>query len=460
MANRYQDPPFSADDQDRGYEPARPKGEGDPLAELARLIGQTDPFANFGRASQAPRPDDHQQPEDVDDVPSSPPPWLQRANAHSSARHDAARPDSTRQDFETLHPVQRYADEHQEPEPDYHQAPAFAAPADHQHPEDPDRYDQALYGELPGQHAPGHETYQDDAYAYADGYDDATEQPARKRGGGMMTVAVVLALAVVGTGAAFGYRTYMGSPRSGEPPVIKADTGPNKVVPPSATASADSNGKLIQDRLGGAAPEKLVSREEQPVNVQDATKAGPRVVFPPLNQNNNPPPTASVAPPAAGKALTGSATVQSDEPRKIRTFAVRGDSDSGALAAVAVAAGCTGGSRTAGPRRQQCPDRDRASSGQRRRVPGADRLAAQRSGCPVFVQGAAGQISVGIGVPFIGDQAGGSRPQGRLLPRHGRTVRIVGRGGFILRQSEKCRRTVRRPKELTAVSLTLGVDGG
>jgi hypothetical protein len=330
MANRYQDPPFSADDEDRGHEFARPKGEGDPLAELARLIGQTDPFANFGRANQTPRHDDDQQPEqDADDAPSSPPPWMQRANAHGTARQDAAR-----QDFETLQPAQRYQDEHYEPEPEaaYHQAPAFAAAADHDHQADPDRYDQALFGEVPGQHAQGHEdSYQDDAYAYQDGYADDMDQPAPKRRGGMMTVAVVLALAVVGTGAAFGYRTYIGSPRSGEPPVIKADTGPNKVVPPSATA--DANSKLIQDRVGGAAaPEKLVSREEQPVNVQDATKAGPRVVFPPLNVNNNPPSTASVAP--AAKPLAGPPTLQAgDEPRKIRTFAVRGDQDPNATPA-------------------------------------------------------------------------------------------------------------------------------
>ena len=46
-----------------------------------------------------------------------------------------------------------------------------------------------------------------------------------------MTVAAVLALAVVGTGAAFAYRTFVGSPRSGEPPIIRADNSPTKVVP-------------------------------------------------------------------------------------------------------------------------------------------------------------------------------------------------------------------------------------
>jgi cell division septation protein DedD len=329
MANLYQDRPFPADDDyDRGDVHARPKAEGDPLAELARLIGQTDPFANFGRDNPAPGRDDraYQQEQDDDNAPSSPPPWMQRANAHD-ARHE------TRQDYVPQPSGQRYQDDHYEDGADYHQAPSFVA-ASHDAPQaDPNRYDDALYGQLPGQgvHAQD-ENYQDDSYAYPDGYGEVAEEPQKRRGG-MMTVAVVLALAVVGTGAAFAYRTFVGSPRSGEPPVIKADAGPNKVVPPSATGSADANGKLIQDRLGGAAPEKLVSREEQPVNVQDSTKAGPRVVFPPLNVNANPPSTASVSP--AGKAMTGNANVQggADEPRKIRTFAVKGDQDPNATPA-------------------------------------------------------------------------------------------------------------------------------
>ncbi len=45
MADRYRDRPFPADD-DYGRDNSRiapQQGENDPLAELARLIGQTDP---------------------------------------------------------------------------------------------------------------------------------------------------------------------------------------------------------------------------------------------------------------------------------------------------------------------------------------------------------------------------------------------------------------------------------
>lgn len=336
MADRYQDKPFPADDHyDRGGHQAPSKGESDPLAELARLIGQTDPFANLGgRANQpyAPRGNERDQfhqsePEpalEEDDAPAGPPPWLQRVAAQEQPQ----------QSFDdNLHPVQRYAAAHP-PEQDYHQAPAYAA--DHRQHEqhqqeqqqyeqaDPERYDDALYGELPATPLalPPDGGY-DDPYAYQDEYAEAADDQGRKpRRGGMLTVAVVLALAVVGTGGAFAYRTYFGAPRSGEPPIIKADAGPSKVLPP--TQSGDPSGKLIQDRLAGSGTEKLVSREEQPVDIQDG-KSGPRVVLPPLNQNPTPPSAASVAPGNRPPANTGNGTLGGDEPRKIHTFAVRGD---------------------------------------------------------------------------------------------------------------------------------------
>ena len=135
-----------------------------------------------------------------------------------------------------MHPLHRYAAQHaaaarsirHRPQ-DYHEQPQqYAEPSRSQ---DPSRYDDALYGQIES----GEQDYQrdpaypDDPYAYQSGYE---EEPApKKRSSGLMTVAAVLALAVVGTGAAFAYRTYVGSPRSGEPPIIKADNSPTKVVP-------------------------------------------------------------------------------------------------------------------------------------------------------------------------------------------------------------------------------------
>jgi cell division protein FtsN len=314
-----------------GRGPAQAAPANDPLAELARLIGQTDPFANIGRANQqvAPRsaPRDQYQPPapPEDDPPAGPPPWMQRAMrqeapAQSYPSQSYPSEDYPEQDYPSSeHPLRRYAAQHPEPELEYDSAPAFAE-ADQ--PLDPARYDDALYGQLD---AEGRETqhdpaYSDDGYAYQDGYDDA-EEPVQKRRGGVATVVVVLALAVVGTGAAFAYRTYIGSPRSGDPPIIKADTSPTKIVP----APADGSGKVPDRLAAGDGIEKIVPREEAPVDVNANTKAGPRMVFPPLNQNANPPSVASVATSTLSPANTANGTLPNNQPRAIKTFTVRGD---------------------------------------------------------------------------------------------------------------------------------------
>jgi hypothetical protein len=149
---------------------------------------------------------------------------------------------------------------------------------------------------------------------------------------------------VVGTGAAFGYRTYVGSPRSGEPPIIRADNSPTKIVP----APSDGGSAKTPDRmLPGDGGEKLVSREESPVDVNSRSGA-PRVVFPPLNQNGSPPPVSSVSP-GAPPATNG--TLPSSEPRKIKTLAVKGDADNGGVPAgvAAPAAKPAPAARTAAP---------------------------------------------------------------------------------------------------------------
>ena len=326
MADRYQDKPFPADDDyDRGTQRAAAKGDSDPLAELARLIGQTDPFSGFGRANQPmpprqadpyrrPEPEPEPEPEIDEGRPAGPPPWMQRA-----AQQEAV----PQLDFDTsVHPLRRYAAAHPPAEPEYHEAPPFAAEPDQQGQADPARYDDALYGE------PDPGTYEaqqrDAAYAddgYQDGYGEEAEEDRKPRRGGMITVVAVLALAVVGTGGAFAYRTYMGSPRGGEPPIIRADASPTKVVP---APSGDGVAK-VPDRMAAGGAEKIVPREEAPVDVN----AGPRPVFPPVNQNTNPPTAAIVPPaakpPAAPAAPTASGTLAGDEPRKIRTLAVKGD---------------------------------------------------------------------------------------------------------------------------------------
>lgn len=352
------------------------QGEADPLAELARLIGQTDPFANLGRGGREPPPapapshDDsydssEHETQDYDtsaydtsdhatsdddappefDVKPSRPSWMQRVAQREAppsyeepvqATKSYSEPSSREPSFDDAYPAAPQ-DPRQDPRhdprlvPSQHDA-AYLQPHDpaYDQPVDPARYDDALYGVAEHEQDPNydpHAVYPEDAYGQQ-GYDEEMAERAKPRRGGMMTVAVVVALAFVGTAGAYTYRTWNGSPRSGEAPIIKADPGPNKVVPP--TQSADASSKPIQDRIAtGPGSEKIVSREEQPVDVNTA-KAGPRVVFPPLTQNPNPNPGGGAAPviPATRQPVAGGATsgnLNGDEPRRVRTLSIRPD---------------------------------------------------------------------------------------------------------------------------------------
>jgi len=134
----------------------------------------------------------------------------------------------------------------------------------------------------------------------------------------MVTVAAVLALAVVGTGAALAYRTYVGSPRGGELPIITADNSATKVVPTQSDGDASKAPGRIPPGDGG---EKLVSRDEARVEVNSKLRAS----LPPLNQNGSPPPVASVSPTGPALTMAANGTMPNNEPRQIKTLAMRGD---------------------------------------------------------------------------------------------------------------------------------------
>ncbi|MBR1086113.1 SPOR domain-containing protein [Bradyrhizobium manausense] len=364
MADRYHDRPFPSDDYGRGAD-QHGKADSDPLAELARLIGQTDPFAAQGRAAArpaaAPAPtqtyqdddyaqDDYQQDyaEQASPPQPGPPSWMRRANVQPQPAPEPDYPAAVN----PVHPLHRYAAQPAAPGPQYQQPQAYqdrayqdqayqeqayqpeqAYEAPYEQP-DPARYDDALYGRLESgeQDFQRDPAYPDDPYAFQSDYPEADldEQEPRKSRGGMMTVAAILALAVVGTGAAFAYKTYIGSPRSGEPPIIKADNTPTKIV----TAPSDSSAKVPDRMVSGDGSEKIVPREEAPVDV-NAKAAGPRVVFPALNQNANPPPVASVSPsnvpPPNSGPIPSNGTMPNSAPRSIKTVAVKGDQTDSAV---------------------------------------------------------------------------------------------------------------------------------
>jgi hypothetical protein len=263
-----------------------------------------------------------EEPEPDDVQPPAPPSWMQRA-----VRQEAPPPRQQQEDYPNeVHPLHRYAAEHPPAEPDYdpaHDDPAqmFAETPHEHHEPDLSRYDEALYGSLDSeaQQAQHDQGYADDSYAYEEdqGY-EAPPEPRRR--GGMITVAAVLALAVFGVGGALAYRNYTGGVRNGEPPIIRADAGPTKIIPAPADA-----GTKVPDRMAtGDGTEKIVSREEMPLDPN--ARSGPRVVFPPLTPNGSAPLPSGImpgAPPPAAGNMNG--TFSNNEPHSVKTVTVRGD---------------------------------------------------------------------------------------------------------------------------------------
>lgn len=331
MADRYRDRPFPADDDYGRDEFNAPKrsAESDPLAELARLIGQTDPFSSFGRDGQQPpaRRDEYDETDQAaayfDQGPAERPSWVRnRPPAQDAVYGDDERYDPPRDDGDYAGDSRGH-DRAPRFEPQAMDVPPFAQ--DRGRGVSTSRYDDVLFGQPDrvahdeASFTAANDRYSEDRFEQPRYDDDLDDEAPQRRRGGTMTVVVVLLLAVVGTAAAFGYRTMFGSPRSGEPPVIKADAGPNKVM---SAGSAD--GKQINDRVGAKPAERVVSREEQPVDV--GGQGQPRVVFPPLTQNANPPNASSAntttRPTGAG---VGNGTISGEEPKKIRTLTIRPD---------------------------------------------------------------------------------------------------------------------------------------
>ncbi|HZD63119.1 MAG TPA: hypothetical protein VE200_10035, partial [Xanthobacteraceae bacterium] len=282
------------------YQPAEPSGQseqiggGDPLAELARLIGQRDPFAEFGRsnARQGQRP--------APDVPTTAPDDWQQASMHEpdlapdsgyreqeyAVHEDDAHPLAPATGNDEVPPAANYQDGHHDDR--IHDAP---------------HYDDRLHaGDDAGPY------YQDDTSLEPhedEMYDDA---PHARRHSGLVTALALIACAVLGTAGAYAYRSYSGVPSSTQPPpVIAADNStPTKIVP--ATAGDPQSSKAVQDRLATAEKEQLVSKQEEPVAL-----SAPRPALP-AAAPAVPAQSGSVAQPAGGS-----------EPKKVRTVTIHPD---------------------------------------------------------------------------------------------------------------------------------------
>jgi SPOR domain len=298
-------------------------GAGDPLAELARLIGQPDPFHdNIRRQPQSPthhaddtgdwrrhvqRPS-YDEPTYDDGSRYAPPeshddPYRMTAH-HDDVRAQHADPYADPYRMTERHDDRYHDDRYDEPHADRRHDLSYAAADYPEHQMYADEQRHAGYGEEL-HHRATKPNFEED-------YDDPPRR--RRSGSGLLTAVVLIGCAMLGTAGAYGYRTYSTSGGSGQAPIIIADSAPSKIVPNAEQKSARS-----QDRIGQG-DERLVSREEQPVSLPTpGTPAVPRVVFPsPIQQA---PTTTGTTPPSASSAVSSSM----EQPKRVRTVTIRPD---------------------------------------------------------------------------------------------------------------------------------------
>jgi hypothetical protein len=310
----------------------------DPLAELARLIGQDEAFGAIVRGSarpeprvEAPPPRKAEEPPSWRARPSQSQPEWDRDEPQSPPDPRGVTADALNRHFGLHDPVD--ADPHAPIAPE-HDASAYHAPAYDAHAHDADAthggeeaHATAGDGHPDDAAQPHHDPYAageyyDDDQTHLDGEDDYADAPLERRRGGLVIVAAVLGVALVGSAGAFGYWAWSGSSGgNGEAPLIKADTAPNKVVP--ATQSGDAANKRIIDRVGekgGTAGERVVPREEAPVDVK---AAAPRQINPAGGGVYGPAPAPPAPTQAAAPAAQPSGVPASGDSRKVRTEIIR-----------------------------------------------------------------------------------------------------------------------------------------
>jgi hypothetical protein len=342
----------------------------DPLAELARLIGQEDPFADFvahrpaegrtgghagvprrthARDPRAPdpralrRPAGPSRPADGHDDGyghDEPAPAEGRgAYAYGGARAPraddipAVSPRAPREDrMAPPRPAARsglarqvpgYDD--QESEIDLEQPRQAREPRGARRTPAPQREEES-YGEYAAEDYDPE--YDDDAYLPAHGDEFYDEAPRRRLKGWMLVGVAAAAAIIVGTSGLFAYRALFGTNDVAMPAkVISPVAGPTKVVPGSASQSD----KRIQDRVGGEPPrtaERIVPREENPIDQSRIPQgnSGDRIpggTVSPIPQFSAAPGQQASAPPPAAQTVAPANI--STEPRRVRTVTVRAD---------------------------------------------------------------------------------------------------------------------------------------
>jgi hypothetical protein len=265
----------------------------DPLAELARIVGQDDPFQAILANDGSSRP--RQQNSSADDL------FAVRDTMTPASREAPARVPQGGHHAGSYDPaVYPQADE-----PDYgHQSSAA--------PQGQDVYGNEAYAQdyYDDQNTP----YADQGYAQPERAEYAPVEKRRSRKG-MMAMAAVLGAVVIGGGGAY-MVSGSAAVTGGEPPLIKANNEPTKVQPqnPGGVEIPNQN-KQIYERAAQSTETKVVNREEQPVDVQQTVR---------MNGSAVADATGGTVPGGAVKHQQ-TASLSLGEPRKVRTVTIRPD---------------------------------------------------------------------------------------------------------------------------------------
>jgi cell division protein FtsN len=163
------------------------------------------------------------------------------------------------------------------------------------------------------------EGYEHDEYGYGHESEETDDAAALKRRNGAKLAVAVLGLAVFGTAAAFGYRAVFKGGVTGPPPVIHAEASPTKVFP------ADANAKPIGERLSSGGTERVVRRDEDPVDLRDPARTG--AIVPGTGGPVTVAPMVPNASPAGSAPQSGSPPALT-EPKRVRTVTIRADQPS------------------------------------------------------------------------------------------------------------------------------------
>ena len=255
--------------------PAEPKA--DPLAELARIVGQNDPFKGILSGGGSAQP------------------GIAPANANQQVPHPAAMAPAPH-----LHSSEASAEQGYVAPPPMSRAP--------QAPQAP----RPVYAEEPAPQP----TYDPVAQAYGvdpGPYAEEEFRPLRRRPSRLKLVAVVGALAATVSAVAIGlsWKKSGSFLSTGAPPVIVADKSPLKVAPENpGGVEVPNQDRQIYSREQKDGQSRVVDGREQPVDV--------RAVTPPA------PPRVADAPAQRGPSVSDAL----GDPKRVRTVAVNPDGTS------------------------------------------------------------------------------------------------------------------------------------